>query len=151
MEESKTKEKVLKRVRQALIHKTENRFPNLDFDSSIFNATDTPLELQFAQELIKVNGKFIFCENNQELCSSLKMLLEELKLKSIFCNEDSFFDLLKNCNIHFHSAPTDLIKAECTITGCEALVARTGSVIVSSKQSAGRRSAVFPEDRKSTV
>ncbi len=145
MEETKTKEKVLKRVRQALIHKTENRFPKLDFDSSVFKASDDPLELYFAQELIKVNGKFIYCENEQEFCSNIKTLTAELKFKQIFCNEIDLMDHLRSVSIPFLSGQQDLVTCDTTITGCEALVSRTGSVIVSSKQKAGRRGAVFPD------
>ncbi len=145
MEDSKTKEKVLKRVRQALMQKTENRFPKLDFDSALYAVSDAPLELQFALELIKVNGKFIYCADETEFCSNLKLLLNSVDIGKIFCNNEALCLHLTNMQIPHLTMKDELVNSDTTITDCEALVARTGSVIVSSRQSSGRRASVFPD------
>ena len=47
MQESTSKEKVLKKVRKALIQKTKNPYPNLDNDSKIYSASDEFLDVLF--------------------------------------------------------------------------------------------------------
>jgi len=67
MEESTSREKVLKKVRHALIYKTDNPFPHVDFDSPVYKPMgDTP-DVNFAQEFTKVGGVFIYCENEAKL------------------------------------------------------------------------------------
>jgi len=47
MQESTTREKMLKKIRNALISKTANPYHNLDFDSPVFRMNDDVPELIF--------------------------------------------------------------------------------------------------------
>ena len=60
MKESKTREKILKNIRNALIYKSDNPFPNIDFESPIYKPLEDSLDIAFAQALLKVSGEFIF-------------------------------------------------------------------------------------------
>ena len=62
MEESTSREKVLKKVRHALIEKTEPPYPIIDQESPVFKEITEPHDVIFAQELVKVSGKFVYCE-----------------------------------------------------------------------------------------
>ena len=66
MEESTSREKVLKKVRDALIEKTEPPYPIIDQDSPVFREMTEPLDVNFAQELVKVSGKFVYCDSEDE-------------------------------------------------------------------------------------
>ena len=61
-----SKEKILKKIRKALIHKSTQEIGDIDIDSEIFTASEESLEMQFAQNFTALNGKFIFCENETE-------------------------------------------------------------------------------------
>ena len=51
MQDSTTREKMLKKIRQALIHKTNARFPNIDWDKNVYSTTNESLEEQFGYAL----------------------------------------------------------------------------------------------------
>ena len=63
MEESTTREKVLKKIRASLLSKTTNPYPKLDFDSSVFQLTDEDPVLVFSEKLTLAGGKFFLIEN----------------------------------------------------------------------------------------
>lgn len=145
MQESKTKEKILKKIRQALIHKTKNLYPNLDFDSGIYAPSDEALDILFAHQFTKVNGQFIFCENESEFIENLISLTKEKGWSKIFCREEKIKNFLNQCQVPFSSDDTEITNVTVGITLCENLVARTGSVIISSKQTSGRQLPIFPD------
>lgn len=145
MQESKTKEKILKKIRQSLIHKTKNPYPNLDFDSGIYVPSDESLDLLFAHQFTKVNGQFIFCENESEFAENLIALAKEKGWYKIFCREEKIKHFLNQCSFPYFSDDAKIINMTVGITLCENLVARTGSVIISSKQISGRQLPIFPD------
>jgi len=141
-DESTTKEKILKKVRKALIHKSAGG-TNVDFDSDIFRKAEEPLEIIFAQQLTKLNGKFIYCENQKELSENLSSLMEENKWEKIFSFEKSVKEILKKSNLPFSENEKDISHVNVGVSLCEYLVARTGSVLTTSRQNAGRRLPAF--------
>jgi len=60
MEESTSREKILKKVRDALIEKTEAPYPIIDQDSSVYKEITEPLDVAFAEELVRIAGKFVY-------------------------------------------------------------------------------------------
>ena len=140
--ETTTKEKILKKVRKALIQKSVNSV-NVDFDSDIFQKSEEPLEIIFAQQFTKLNGKFIYCQDEKELAENLSSLIAENQWERVFCFEKSAKEILKKTKIGFSENEKDIKHANVGISLCEYLAARTGSVLVSSKQSSGRRLPAF--------
>jgi len=145
MEESTSKEKVLKKIRDALIEKTEAPYPIIDVDTNIYSPVDEPLDVTFAQELLKVSGKFIYCESDDEFLSVLQSFILEKDWPVLFCYDEKIQRLLKQGGIPFESNTERFTELKLGITRCEYLVARLGSVMVSSRISPGRRMNVFPE------
>jgi len=145
MKESTAREKVLKNVRNALINKLENPYPDIDFDKSVYSDKNEPLDITFAEEFTNVAGKFVFCENEKDFKSQLKLLFEEKKWKSVFCLDNTISDLLSENDIVFESSDDKFINMEAGITRCEYLVARLGSIMISSKTMSGRRLNFYPE------
>lgn len=143
MEESTSREKVLKKVRHALIYKTDNPFPQVDFDASVYKPMDELPDVNFAQEFTKVGGVFIYCENETEAASALSALSVECKWQNIFCTDPEIQFLLTQACVPFDSGDDSMQKLSVGITGCEFLVARLGSIMVSSKNS--RKLNVYPE------
>jgi L-lactate dehydrogenase complex protein LldG len=143
MEESTSREKVLKKVRHALIYKTDNPFPHVDFDSPVYMPMNDTSDVNFAQEFTKAGGVFIYCENEIEVASTLAALHTECKWHNVYCAEPEFQYLLTQAGVPFESDEESLEKINVGITGCEFVIARLGSIMVSSKTS--RRLNVYPE------
>ncbi|MBI3502819.1 MAG: LUD domain-containing protein [Bacteroidetes bacterium] len=141
-EESTTREKILKKVRKALIEKSA-KSSNVDFEKDIFSKAEEPLEILFAQQFTKLNGKFCYCENENELCAQLSDLISENKWTGVFCYEKQAKEILKKAKISFSENEKDVKHTNAGVTFCESLSARTGSILISSKQTAGRKLAAF--------
>ncbi len=145
MDDTTTKEQILKRVRDALISKKENPFKNIDFSSSVYVQTKEDKEIAFARKLMDMDGTFVYCENEKALGESLKALLEQKKWSDYFVVDKKVEILLESLEIPFQNNPAAFNNMTAGITRCEYLIARFGSVLVSSGLDSGRRMFVFPE------
>jgi L-lactate dehydrogenase complex protein LldG len=145
MEDRTSREKVLKKIRNANIYKTEFPYTDIDFNSPIYEEIKESLEVAFAQELTRISGKFIYCENDQEFATTLKVMVEELHLGPVFCLESGLIALLKKSGVPVESSEEKFPDLKAGLTGCEYLISRLGSVMVSSRQGSGRRLFVYPE------
>lgn len=144
MEESTSREKILKKIRNALISKAENPYPSLDTESSVYHPIEDSLDITFAQEFTKAAGQFIYCETKDELRKNLMLLITDNKWQHVYCMDKNIQKTLNELKIPFNSDESDFINMEVGITNCEFLIARLGSIMVSSKQTSGRRMNVFP-------
>lgn len=93
-------------------------------------------QMLFAQNLTRAGGKFAYCSNRRELILALRILFHEEPWKTITCHDSFACQILTEAGIPFTD---DLAHANAAVTSCESLIARTGSVLVSSAQGAGRR------------
>lgn len=138
-----SKEKLLKKVRKALLEKRDNPYPNLE-DLPLYEPNDELLEVIFAEQLIAVAGTFIFCEDEIHLIEQLLTIAEERNWHKIYCWEPALQQLLGNYEFPFFETDKDFEQAEAGITLCEALIARNGSVLLSNGNAAGRRLSIYP-------
>ncbi len=145
MKESTSREKILKKIRNALLTKSEIPYPVIDNDKSVFNEITESLDLAFAEEFIKVAGKFVYCENENEFLSSLKMLINENSWSPVYCLDKKIKTLLNTKDISFTDKQEDFYDLKVGITRCEFLIARLGSAMISSKHDSGRRLNIYPE------
>lgn len=145
MQESTSREKILKRIRQALIHKSVNKYPNVDWEKPIHSIVEgMSLEEQFAQAFTKLGGQFFFCENEIEFLESIIALARERKWEKVFCFENHLRTSLEKVEFPLAKNDDSFDEGMTSITGCEALIARLGSILVSSKSASGRRLVVVP-------
>lgn len=139
MQESTSREKILKKVRNALIEKTKNPFPHLVNDHFLYHSNEEGAEIVFANQWISSGGHFIFCENKFDFAEQLLLLCEKEKWMNLVCPDLQLKDFLEDCQIPLGNPPVEIRDTETLLTTCECLVARTGSVLVSSRQAHGRR------------
>lgn len=144
MEETTSREKILKKIRNALISKAENPYPSLDTESSVYHPIEDSLDITFAKEFTKAAGQFIYCEDMDELKTNLISLVAENKWENIYCQDNNIKKTLHDAGIQFSSEASSFSEMEVGITNCEFLIARLGSIMVSSKQTSGRRLNVYP-------
>ncbi len=143
MKETTSKEKMLKKIRKALLEKRDNPYPNLE-DTPLYEEYNDHLDILFAEQLTTVSGNFVFCENDIQLIENLLHLAEEKGWRKIYCWEPGLQKLLSTYEFPFYSTDTDFLNADVGITACEALVARNGSIMVSNGTEAGRRLSIYP-------
>lgn len=143
MQDATSKEKVLKKVRKALIHKSNLDVVDVDNESEIYVGSGEPLEFTFAQNFSALNGKFIFCENDQDFVHNLSSLVKENQWTNIFCFEKAIHRFLQKGEVPFSENSSNINAVDIGITFCEILIARTGSVLISSKQASGRRLPMY--------
>ncbi len=142
MNVSPSKENMLKKIRKALSHSTPLPFPQSEGNQTIFPPLQQEVEIEFAEQFTKLQGKFIYCINQQEFAFQLSSLLKKQDWQKVFCLEDN---LIASVSSHFSErlVKTDLAACDVAITGCEYLVARTGSIVMSSAQISGRTTSVY--------
>ncbi|MFW5792839.1 MAG: LutC/YkgG family protein [Bacteroidota bacterium] len=148
MQDSTSKEKVLKNIRAALVNKMEPPFSTQDMDSDVLNALkdeDSP-EIDFAMAFKDVQGQFVYCENDKELASNLLSLLEQKELKKVFCALDNVREfLIQQEDIIVVEDESQMPYCDVVITDCECLIARFGSLLMSSAQTLSRKGIAGPE------
>jgi len=138
-----SKEKLLKKIRQALLEKRDNPYLNLE-QLPHYPPIDDLLEVQFAEQLTAVAGVFDFCEDEVQFIENLLTLAEERNWRKIYCWEPALQEVLKRYEYPFFETDKDFEQAEVGLTLCEALVARNGSILLSSGNAAGRRLSIYP-------
>jgi L-lactate dehydrogenase complex protein LldG len=143
MQESTNKEKVLKRLRKAILHKTKNPFPVLDHESPVFPVRNEPGEIIFGEKLTEAGGHFLFCENKLEFAESLISLAEEKGWKNFFCTEPAIRTFLDELGFPYSHDRDRIENSDVGITLCECLISRIGAVVISSRQLSGRKLAAL--------
>lgn len=147
MTNSDSKQLILKKIRTALKNRPDTETTidtQIDFESDIYNKSEKTLEITFAEELKKVQGNYIFCENENELINKLKLLYKKDSWHSIYCLDNKIQQILNSSQIPFSDKKEDFMQLETGITRAEFLIARLGSIMITSKQTSGRRLNVFP-------
>lgn len=143
MKQSTPKERILKKIRAALLQKRENPYLNME-ETPLYSPFTEPLEIEFAKQFSAVKGKFVFCEDELDLVENLLLLADQFTLRKMYAWEPEVQKLLDNYDFPYYSTDTDFEKADAGITGCEALIARNGSILISNGTPMGRRLAIFP-------
>jgi L-lactate dehydrogenase complex protein LldG len=142
MNVSPSKENILKKIRAALSESTPLPFPKSEGNDNVFQPSQQEAEIEFAEQFSKLQGRFVYCINRQELAFQLSSLVKKMDWKKVFCLED---DLLQSAapQLSDRLVKTGIATCDVSITGCECLVARTGSVVMSAAQKSGRITSVY--------
>lgn len=145
MQETTSKEKILKKIRNALISRQENPFENIDFKSPVFKELEDMPEVEFVSKLKKNGGTFVYCENEKDFVENVKMLATQRDWENLFSIDEKVIGLLESGGINVESSEEKFTEQIAGVTRCDFLIGRFGSVMVSSGLSSGRRMFVFPE------
>ena len=109
-------------------------------DAAIHKPIESSLDSCFATELALIGGHSFSFKNETELYSGLNSFLETKGLSHVY----SFLPHIQKSlpNVIFNKEPYS--NMEVAITECEFLVARTGSILISSASYGGRQLNIFP-------
>lgn len=134
------REEILNRLKSAVHPAPEKPV----FDAPVYHPIEKPLELAFKENLEKVNGSVFIFNTEKELYGDLKSFLSSFQPKNISCAETEIQSALNAFEIPFFNSSDFSKSMEIGITGCEFLIAHTGSAMVSSAQKGGRQLFVYP-------
>ncbi len=134
---STAKNNILKKIRMALATPTPLPFPQAEGKENPVQPPAEDLVVTFAEQFSALQGKFVFCLDKAELEQNLQKLFYQKQWTKIYCTEEE----LKG-HLHPKSLHDDIATCEASLTSCEALVARTGSMLLSSAQQ-GRIPSVY--------
>ena len=142
MKVSSSKEKILKKIREALSNPVPLPFPKSEGTNSVFQQPKEDLEIIFAEEFTKLLGKFAFCVNESDMKDQLQRLISEKKWTNIYCKEDHLLKIL-NQEKNYSLNRSTLADCDAAITPCKYLIARTGAIVMTSAQQSGRTVSAY--------
>ena len=135
MSVSAAKENILKRIRKALSEPTPLPFPNSEGTSSVYQPPYDEWDVVFAETFSRLQGKFVYCADESHLHEQLRELIQRREWMKVYCVDDRWENSYGNT--------ISLSSCDVSITGCELLVARTGSIVLSAAAAQGRTSSVY--------
>ena len=136
------RENILNRIKQALKKPVPVPFPASEGNEFLFQPADQDLEIIFAENFTQLQGRFSYCANEAELAVQLNALATQRKWSKVYCVEQDLKAILSEKGFT-NTEATDLASCDASITYCEQLVARTGSLLLSSGQASGRTVSVY--------
>ncbi len=139
---SNARENILTKIKQALDKPVPVPFPASQGNESVYLPSQKELEIEFAENFSKLEGRFSFCTNEEELVAQLQTLIAQRKWTKIYSRENSVKEKLASAGFVTDYAD-NVATCDAAITGCEYLIARTGSMVMSSAQDSGRTVSVY--------
>jgi hypothetical protein len=114
-----------------------------DFNKSSNDITMS-IDEQFIFNFKKNGGKFLYCENFEEIKEQFENILEENDWyeNEVLCYEPKFFKLLDENKLSYQKTTNPKF----LFAGCENLIAAEGSILLSSKQIKQHKPNELPAD-----
>lgn len=137
MSASAAKQSILDKIRAALAKPTPLPFPEVADDTPVFQPLQEDIVVAFAEQFTSLGGKFSFCLHEADFVLQMQQLCAANKWADVYCSEPALTALLPRMQWHDAIATCDA-----SLTSCEALVARTGSMLLSSTTN-GRIPSVY--------
>lgn len=134
------KQNILNRINKALQQAVPLPFPNSVGDSDVFVNPQMDNVALFQQEFTRLQGIFSLCDTEAVLLQQLQALFEQKQWSKIYCVEPQLVQLLAQIQVPLH---THLPSCQVSLTSCEALVARTGTMVLTTAQASGRTTSVY--------
>lgn len=143
-----SREAVLRRVREALQQPSPHLPAAPDFTAPLFPAPPDDLIVAFAESFVRVGGTFYYCATEEHFFDLLYAHKKERNIEHLYVWEPELKRLMHAAGLVFTGDETDFIAhADAGLTTCDALIARTGSVVLSAATASGRRLSIYPDQQ----
>ena len=141
-----SRDAILARIRQGLTQPALLP-PRPDFVAPVHPPlSDVDPVVAFAESFQRVGGEFYYCESLPHLAAQIAGFRQRQQVGAPYVWEPKMQALLYKAGVAFRADDTDFVgQADVGLTSCEALVARTGSVLVSAATASGRRLSIYPD------
>ncbi len=138
-----SRNEILNRIRETVARRPEQTHITDYQSDEIFMPVQESLTT-FIEELEAIGGKCFVAQSEDELLQKLAALFHTRAFGSLYCKDQKLTTLISKVNIKLSNSIEDFENMEAGVTRCECLVARTGSVVVSSATGSGRQMHAFP-------
>jgi L-lactate dehydrogenase complex protein LldG len=139
-----SRQEILDKIR-TVTNRKQPSLSDLEFDNAAIYKPILPDAITcFKNELEAISGQCLVVNSEAELYETLKKELAIRQLTTVFCRDEAISTQLEKYAITSTNSNSDFEAMTCGITACEFLIARTGSVLVSSAGASGRQMNVFP-------
>lgn len=102
-----------------------------------------PIDLTFVKHFTAAGGKFLYCEDDNEVYHNLNMMIREGSWNCVYCKDENLTSILSKANIPHKNE--DFQECDAFFTSCENLIAFNGGVMVSANQTFGKKIAELPK------
>ena len=142
-----SRDAVLARIRSALASGPAPLPPCPDFTTPVHPPLpNADAVVSFAESFQRVGGEFYYCESLQHLAVQMAGFRQRQQVGAPYVWEPQLQALLYRAGVAFKADESNFIaQADLGLTTCEALVARTGSILVSAATASGRRLSIYPD------
>jgi L-lactate dehydrogenase complex protein LldG len=134
---SEARNTILKKIRLALTHSTPIPFPKSEGPDGVFQPLQQDIIVEFAEQFTGLQGKFSFCSSEDEVQEQLLDLIDKQQWTKVYSTLEHWTKRLPQ-----KIWTDDIVTCDAALTECEALVARTGSIILTALNS-GRITSVY--------
>lgn len=114
------------------------------FDHEVYKPVSPNAISCFKEELEAISGKCFISKSEKETFDQIKSYLHNQNIDQVYCRDKALQSVLATYSISYTDNTDDFYLMQAGITFCDFLIARTGSVIVSSFGDSGRQMNVFP-------
>jgi L-lactate dehydrogenase complex protein LldG len=136
---------ILERIRLALTKPIERPSEQPDYSLPIYAPIgEQDLAVAFAAVFTSRQGELYYVEHPAELYLELAKFYEKRGFTAPFCFDAELNTWLFEAGIPAKRDDAALSTIDVGFTLCEVLIARTGSILVSSKMGGGRRLTIYP-------
>jgi len=97
------------------------------------------------KRLTEVGGKLFIVDNIEEFLLELKKIKEENKIKRLVSFNKNIVDKMLSVNVLIDSTEEELLRSDASITLCDYVAARTGTILVSGYSVLSRRIISYPD------
>ncbi len=141
MAHSASRANILSKLQKALENnKTDIPYPHIDQSAeAIHQPSNLTLAEQYAIAFNQHGGRFVYCEDHDDMLMKLLMLADNMGWKNFLVQDPQLVALLHPQNFTFISNKDDAASCQGIITLCERLIAQDGAALYSSGQCYGRR------------
>ncbi len=142
------KEQILAKVRNALIEKPEAMFKDVDqrTETWVPIKEEDGTAITFVQNFKDHGGIFIYLESEAEFAECIKQLAPENGWEPLWCTSPEMQRLLDKYGIPYTDSKEREPKQKLvSLTGCECLVAQTGSIVLSDALTQTREAYALPD------
>jgi L-lactate dehydrogenase complex protein LldG len=127
MSTSSARSNILKKIKTALEQPTPLPFPESQGNDPLFQPLQEDMMVEFAEQFTILQGKFDYCLNSDEFALHFQKLCQKQQWTKVYFDDEKIRSILPSLEWY-----NDIASCEVAITGCELLVARTGSIVLSS-------------------
>jgi L-lactate utilization protein LutC len=111
--------------------------------SSFAPKAKEPVDLAFVKRFTDSGGKFLYCENADEIYDYLAKIAEEANISRVYCKDASLQSVLAKANLPYSTE--DYKESEAFCCACEYLISFVGGIMISENQTKGVKLDQLPE------